>query len=118
MCVNKVVEQREREREREREMNTNLSSFLFSIAVLLGLLGVCHGGKLRKNFYEDSCPLAEDTVKEIIWKHVACNSTLPAKFLRMHFHDCFVRVIHISLSLFMNYVSLYHSCPKVNFMFL
>ncbi|GMY27621.1 peroxidase 24-like [Fagus crenata] len=72
-------------------MNTNLSSFLISIAVLLGLLGVGHGGKLRKNFYEDSCPLAEDTVKEIIWKRVACNSTLPAKFLRMHFHDCFVR---------------------------
>ena len=92
-------------------MNTNLSSFLFSIAVLLGLLGVCHGGMLRKNFYEDSCPLAEDTVKEIIWKRVAYNSTLPAKFLRMHFHDCFVRVIHISPSL-----SLHELCLSLSFM--
>ena len=93
-----VVEQRnkerEREREREREMNTNLSSYFIFIAVF-GLLGVCHG-QLRMHFYEESCPHAEEIVKEIIWNRVASNSTLPAKFLRMHFHDCFVRVIHLS----------------------
>ncbi|XP_075653935.1 peroxidase 24-like [Castanea sativa] len=72
-------------------MNAKLSSFLISIVVFGSLLGVCHGGELRKHFYKDSCPLAEDIVKEIIWKRVASNSTLPAKFLRMHFHDCFVR---------------------------
>lgn len=73
-------------------MNTSLSSFFISIAVVFGLVGVCYGGELRKNFYQDSCPLAEDIVRDIIWKHVATNSTLPAKFLRMHFHDCFIRV--------------------------
>ncbi|KAK7860309.1 peroxidase 24 [Quercus suber] len=80
-------------------MNTNLSSFLISIVVFGSLLGVCHGGKLRKHFYKDSCPLAEDIVKEIIWKRVASNSTLPAKFLRMHFHDCFVRGCDASILL-------------------
>uniref|UniRef100_A0A7N2LUI1 Peroxidase n=1 Tax=Quercus lobata TaxID=97700 RepID=A0A7N2LUI1_QUELO len=70
-------------------MNTNLSSFFTFIAVF-GLLGVCHG-QLRMHFYEESCPHAEEIVKEIIWNRVASNSTLPAKFLRMHFHDCFVR---------------------------
>ena len=66
-------------------MNTNLSSFLMSIVVFGSLLGVFQGGELRKHFYKDSCLLAEDIVKEIIWKRVASNSTLPAKFLRMHF---------------------------------
>jgi len=58
---------------------------------VFGVVGVCYGGPLSNNFYEDTCPLAEEIVRDIIWKHVAANSTLPAKFLRMHFHDCFVR---------------------------
>lgn len=90
MLISKAVQQREREK--KREMNTSLmSSFFLSIAVF-GFLGVCYGGELSKNFYKDTCPLAEDIVRDIIWKRVASNSTLPAKFLRMHFHDCFVRV--------------------------
>ncbi|XP_059628216.1 peroxidase 3-like [Cornus florida] len=71
-----------------REMKANF--FLITV-VVLGVLGVSHGGELRKNFYKKSCPLAEQIVKNITWQHVANNSALPAKFLRMHFHDCFVR---------------------------
>ncbi|XP_075654683.1 peroxidase 24-like [Castanea sativa] len=55
--------------------------------------------ELRKHFYKDSCPLAKDIVKEIIWKRVASNSTLPAKFMRMHFHDCFVNGCDASILL-------------------
>jgi peroxidase len=74
-------------------MNTSLSSFFISLYIaVFGVVGVCYGGPLSNNFYEDTCPLAEEIVRDIIWKHVAANSTLPAKFLRMHFHDCFVRV--------------------------
>lgn len=78
----------------------NCLVFLFLIIIsLIGLsefVAQCHGdgdgGELRTNFYEKSCPLAQHIVQTITWKRVASNSTLPAKFLRMHFHDCFVRV--------------------------
>ncbi|KAF9620139.1 hypothetical protein IFM89_010798 [Coptis chinensis] len=72
-------------------MRTSFSNFLLVCLVLFGSAGICHGGELRKNFYKDSCPQAEEIIKSIIWKRVASNSTLPSKFLRMHFHDCFVR---------------------------
>lgn len=61
--------------------------------VVFGIVGVCQGGELRKNFYRDSCKSAEDIVRSITWKNAASNPDLPAKLIRMHFHDCFVRVI-------------------------
>ncbi|RDX79784.1 Peroxidase 3 [Mucuna pruriens] len=64
---------------------------LVTCVVLLGFLGVCQGGSLRKKFYRDSCPQAEDTIKNKIEQYVSDNPNLPAKLLRMHFHDCFVR---------------------------
>lgn len=78
-------------------MKGSLSFFLISLVALL--LGACRGGELSKNFYEETCPEAEDIVQKIIWENVALNSTLPAKFLRMHFHDCFVRVTHVYIRL-------------------
>ncbi|KAL6548449.1 hypothetical protein OROGR_008870 [Orobanche gracilis] len=60
--------------------------FLFLVA-----LESCNGGKLRTNFYRRSCPPAEQIVQNITIKHVATDYALPAKLLRMHFHDCFVR---------------------------
>ncbi|KAL5541773.1 hypothetical protein UlMin_009483 [Ulmus minor] len=66
-------------------------SLLISLVLLgFGVVGFCNA-ELRKNFYKETCPLAEEIVKNITWEKVASNSTLPAKFLRMHFHDCFVR---------------------------
>lgn len=59
--------------------------------VLVGFLGACQGGSLRKNFYKDSCPQAEDIINSKTKQHVSANPNLPAKLLRMHFHDCFVR---------------------------
>lgn len=91
-------------------MRTSFSlAFFFLITIALAYaIGVCHGGELRKNFYKDTCPEAEDIVKSIIWKRVASNSTLPAKFLRMHFHDCFVRVTFLHLFHIL-YISFQHT---------
>ncbi|KAL3508028.1 hypothetical protein ACH5RR_033410 [Cinchona calisaya] len=72
---------------------SRLDFFVISLTTFLLLVAirVCSGGELRKNFYENSCSQAEQIVQTITWKRVATNATLPAKLLRMHFHDCFVR---------------------------
>ncbi|KAK2992676.1 hypothetical protein RJ640_014926 [Escallonia rubra] len=76
------------------------SSKLFLILVLVSwVLGLGHCGELRKNFYKTTCGQAEQIVQNITWKHAANNSALPAKLLRMHFHDCFVRDAIPNLSL-------------------
>ncbi|MBA0562021.1 hypothetical protein Golob_007105, partial [Gossypium lobatum] len=59
--------------------------------VVFGVIGTCHGGSLRKKYYKKTCPTAEEIIKNATEKHVANDPTLPARFLRMHFHDCFVR---------------------------
>ncbi|PON59842.1 Peroxidase [Parasponia andersonii] len=69
------------------KLNVLLSVFVVQVS----LLGCSQGGSLEKNFYKDTCRRAEDIVKEETEKHVASNPTVPAKLLRLHFHDCFVR---------------------------
>lgn len=71
--------------------SSNQFLLLVCLAALVAV-GICQD--LRKNFYRRSCPQAEEIIKNATWKHVASNSELPAKLLRMHFHDCFVRVIN------------------------
>ncbi|KAM1042141.1 hypothetical protein ACFX2I_031187 [Malus domestica] len=66
-------------------------NILLLICVVSGILVACEGGQLRKCFYEKTCPSAEDIVRDVTWNHVSSNPRLPAKLLRMHFHDCFVR---------------------------
>lgn len=57
-------------------------------------LGICNADnkKLKMNYYHKSCPSVEKIVKEITWSKVAADPTLAAKLLRLHYHDCFVRV--------------------------
>ncbi|TXG63541.1 hypothetical protein EZV62_010535 [Acer yangbiense] len=64
---------------------------LLAFLVAFCAVGVCQGGSLTKNFYRDSCPNAEEIIKNATLKHVTTNNQLPSKLLRMHFHDCFVR---------------------------
>ncbi|GMN51746.1 hypothetical protein TIFTF001_020901 [Ficus carica] len=68
-----------------------LNVLLMVFLVLSSVLGGSLAGGLRKNFYRVTCPRAEDIVREVTSENVAKNPALPAKLLRMHFHDCFVR---------------------------
>jgi len=67
---------------------------IISLAFVIALAGPVWGqaAGLQQNFYKKTCPQAEQIVQKIVWNHVANNSELPAKLLRMFFHDCFVRV--------------------------
>ncbi|KAK8509886.1 hypothetical protein V6N13_093726 [Hibiscus sabdariffa] len=66
-------------------------AFVLLCVVVLGVVGTCHGGGLKKNYYASKCRNAEQIIKNATEKRVAIDPTLPAKFIRMHFHDCFVR---------------------------
>lgn len=78
-------------------------SSLFVFA-LLALASVCfshktggggggYGGYLYPQFYDHSCPRAQEIVKSIVAKAFAKEARIAASLLRLHFHDCFVKVI-------------------------
>ena len=71
-------------------MNT-FGSFVFVIVAVLGLVGSGHAD-LQMGFYSKSCPKAEKIVQDYVNKHIPNAPSLPAALIRLHFHDCFVRV--------------------------
>ena len=48
---------------------------------------------LSLNYYDQTCPKLESAVTEAVKKATMNDKTVPAALLRMHFHDCFIRVI-------------------------
>jgi len=73
--------------------SSSVPATLLLLVVLL-LAGGCHGSPpLKAHFYRRSCPAAEAVVRDIVVARVAADpAALPAKLLRLFFHDCFVRV--------------------------
>lgn len=75
-------------------------SVLFLIVLsLLAFAPLClcynnnnHGGYLYPQFYDHSCPKAQQIVQSIVAKAVAREARMAASLLRLHFHDCFVKV--------------------------
>lgn len=71
-------------------------NFLLLIS-LLAFFPLCFssktiGGYLYPQFYDHSCPKAQEIVKSIVAKAVAKEARMAASLLRLHFHDCFVKV--------------------------
>jgi peroxidase len=75
------------------------------LIVLVVLAGALAGGvvgveaaPLKAHFYRHSCPAAEAVVRDIVQARVADDpAALPARLLRLFFHDCFVRGCDASL---------------------
>lgn len=50
------------------------------------------GNSLSLNYYDKTCPHAESIITNAVKTATSKDKTVPAALLRLHFHDCFVRV--------------------------
>lgn len=53
---------------------------------------------LDPHYYDKPCPQAENIVSQTIRNASTFDPKVPARILRMFFHDCFIRVPSLSLS--------------------
>jgi hypothetical protein len=58
-----------------------------------------YGGGLFPQFYDHSCPKAKEIVQSIVAQAVARETRMAASLVRLHFHDCFVKVLSTLLPL-------------------
>lgn len=66
--------------------------FLVQLIVLGFAFNLADGQGLKVGFYQKTCPDLESKVKEVVDQVISVASSLAAPLLRMHFHDCFIRV--------------------------
>ncbi|KAI4351823.1 hypothetical protein L6164_006135 [Bauhinia variegata] len=72
---------------------------LFAAAMFLFMTLVSLSeGELDAHFYDLTCPQLETIVSETVRNASIHDPKVPARILRMFFHDCFIRVCFPSLS--------------------
>lgn len=84
-----------------------IGAALFSSILVLSFVSPIYS--LSSNYYDKTCPNAELIIANAVKSAAMKDKTVPAALLRMHFHDCFVRVckhVHSSLSVQSSYAKL------------
>ena len=71
---------------------------LTALIMFLFIVAFSHTLALQQNYYSYSCPNAENIVKQIVQQRFKADRSVAAALLRMHFHDCFVRVSFLYIS--------------------
>ena len=77
----------------------NLFAAVVSFSWVFASVFAYAGGGLALNFYDNTCPDVYIEVENVVRDYISKAPSLAAPLLRMHFHDCFVRVSIESLSL-------------------
>ena len=70
-----------------------LKVLLVPLATLLLVLGST-SAQLSVDYYSKTCPNAEEIVRKEMIQILSVAPSLVGPFLRLHFHDCFVRVCY------------------------
>lgn len=71
-------------------MASVLLALFFSSILIFSIISP--GNALSLNYYKETCPDVDSIVRDAVKKAAMKDKTVPAALLRMHFHDCFIRV--------------------------
>lgn len=97
----------------ERIQSTLMSALLKPLLALALLLHTALS--LEIHFYRTSCPQAELVVNSIVKQHFEKDPSVPAGLLRLHFHDCIIRVrflqiVAVSIFFQVNFSCIFPQC--------
>lgn len=79
--------------------------YLAVFIALVAVFNISNAQGLKLGFYRKTCPSVEAIVKKTTARVISRAPTLAAPLLRLHFHDCFVRVMlyHIHIKIDKNF---------------